>query len=254
MNSISVVINTYNAERHLKRVLDSVKGFDEIVVCDMESTDATVDIARRHGCKVITFEKGGHNIVEPARQFAIDNASFPWVLVVDADETVTPQLQSYLYRIIKTGTCPDGIAIPRKNYFMGCFMHSSYPDHVLRFFRKEATTWPKVIHASPEVRGRVERIPQDHRELAIEHLANDSVSTILRKIDTYSFYELQRRRDKGYGTAALLMSPPFRFFKAYVLKKGFLDGIPGFIHAVLDGIYQFVVLAKLIEERRNQAR
>ena len=71
-------------------------------------------------------------------------------------------------------------------------------------------------------------------------------------IDTYSDHELPRRRHKGYGTAALLVRPAFRFFKSYVIKRGFLDGRAGLIHAMLDAVYQFAVVAKLIEERRRQ--
>lgn len=246
---ISVVINTYNASRHLERVLESVSGFDEVVVCDMESTDGTADIARRHGCRVVTFEKNGCDIVEPARQFAIGQASQPWVLVVDADELVPAALRDYLYGLTGGGECPDGLWIPRKNYFMGRFLHSCYPDYILRFFRKEVTTWPPVIHTAPKVCGRVERIPRRRSDLAFDHLANDSVGTILRKTDTYSDHELPRRRHKGYGTWALMARPAFRFFKSYVIKRGFLDGLPGLIHAALDATYQFAVVAKLIEER-----
>jgi glycosyltransferase involved in cell wall biosynthesis len=102
MDKISVVINTYNAEKYLQRVLDSVKGFDEVLICDMESTDATISIAQKNGCRVVTFPKGKHTIVEPARDFAIHEAKGPWVLVVDADELVTPELKDYLYdRILK---------------------------------------------------------------------------------------------------------------------------------------------------------
>lgn len=92
MNSpkISVVINTYNAERHLSSVLDSLKDFDEVVVCDMESTDATVAMAQSYGCRIVTFPKGNIKICEPARNFAIQAATHEWVLVVDADEVVLP--------------------------------------------------------------------------------------------------------------------------------------------------------------------
>ena len=76
---ISVVINTYNASKHLKEVLNSVKDFDEIVVCDMESTDDTVDIARQYGCKIVIFPRGIYQICEPARQCAIDAATSKWV-------------------------------------------------------------------------------------------------------------------------------------------------------------------------------
>ena len=90
-NGISVVINTYNASCHLQQVLDTVKGFDEVVVCDMESTDDTFDIAKRNGCKIVVFPRGNYQICEPARQTAIDAASCKWVLVVDADELVVLQ-------------------------------------------------------------------------------------------------------------------------------------------------------------------
>ena len=135
---------------------------------------------------------------------------------------------------------------------MGRFLHSAYPDYVLRFFQRDKTHWPAVIHCSPEVDGMVERIPSNRRELALEHLANDSISSILRKTDTYSEYELPRRRNKNYGLLALIFRPLFRFFKSYIMKKGFLDGMPGLIHALLDAHYQFVVVAKLLEERQTK--
>ena len=250
-NQISVVINTYNAELHLQRVLDSVKDFDEVLICDMESTDHTLEIAQKNGCRVVTFPKEDHTIVEPAREFAIHEASYQWVLVIDADELVTPALKDYLYAVINKADAPAGIAIPRKNYFMGRFLHSAYPDYVLRFFRQDLTHWPAVIHCSPEIDGKTERIPAKQKELALEHLANDSVSDILRKSDTYSNYELPRRRHKNYGIGALIGRPLFRFFKSYVLKRGFLDGKPGLIHALLDAHYQFVIVSKLIEERKR---
>ena len=248
---ISVVINTYNAAQHLERVLEAVKDFDEVLVCDMESTDSTLDIARRHGCRIVTFPKAGHSIVEPAREYAIHEARHAWVLVIDADELVTPQLRDYLYRQTALDSPPDGISIPRKNYFMGRFLHSAYPDYVLRFFRKEKTHWPPVIHCSPEVDGSVFKIPKTRKELALEHLANDSVGDILRKSDTYSNYEMSRRRHKNYGLTALVFRPLFRFVKSYFIKRGFLDGMPGLIHAILDAHYQFCIVAKLIEERKH---
>ena len=96
---ISVVINTYNASQHLAEVLETVKDFDEVVICDMESTDNTLDIARKYGCKIVIFPRGNYQICEPARQTAIDAASSKWVLVVDADELVTPELKQYLYSL-----------------------------------------------------------------------------------------------------------------------------------------------------------
>lgn len=250
-NKISVVINTYNAARFLPQVLDSVKDFDEVVVCDMESTDDTVVIAQRYHCKVVLFEKGDISIVEPARQYAIDAATYPWVLVVDADELVTPALHDYLYAEIAKGQCADGIAIPRKNYFMGRFMHSTYPDYILRFFRKDKTHWPPVIHTSPVVDGTVCKIPRHRYDLAFEHLADDSVTDIIRKNNTYSNYEVKRRINKHYGVGHLLGRPLFRMFKAYVLKGGWRDGAPGLIYALLMGVYQLMIVAKLMEIKKG---
>ena len=247
-NKISVVINTYNAEQHLHRVLDAVKDFDEVLICDMESTDSTLEIARRHGCRIVTFERKTYNIVEPAREFAIHKAAYDWVLVVDADELVTPQLKHYLYERIKADNCPDGLFIPRKNYFMGRFMRCHYPDHILRFFRRDKTHWPAVIHCSPNVDGRVEKIPAARRELAFVHLANDTIENIVSKTNQYTRNELERRRDKHYGSGALLWRPFYRFFKTYILKGAILDGRSGFIKAVLDGYYQFILLAKKYEQ------
>lgn len=248
---ISVVINTYNAERHLERVLESVRDFDEIVVCDMESTDRTVEIARSHGCKVVTFPKGSHVCAEPARTFAIQSASNPWVLVVDADELVTPALRAYLYEQIRRDDAPNGIYIPRKNYFMGRMMHCHYPDYILRFFVREGTVWPPYVHTLPIVQGRTEKIPASRTDLAFEHLAKDTVADILRKTNLYTENELEKKHGKRYGIMAFLWRPFFRWFKAYVIKGGFRDGLPGFIRACLEAHYQFIMLSKMAEAKRE---
>lgn len=248
---ITVVINTYNAQKHLARVLDSVKQFDEIVICDMESTDRTLAIAADYHCKIVTFEKKDFTIVEPARNFAISHASYPWVLVVDADEIVPDALRDYLYSRIHSPHCPDGIYIPRRNYFMGKFMHCYYPDHILRFFKKEGTVWPPIIHVSPIVQGTLFKIPSKRIDLAFEHLANDTVSDIIKKTNDYTRNEVEKKKHKSYGYAAFFYRPFYRFFKLYIIKGGIKDGKEGFIRAVLEGHYHFIVLAKLLEAKKN---
>lgn len=248
---ISVVINTYNAERHLERVLQSVEGFDEVLICDMESTDSTLDIARRYGCRIVTFPKRDYVSAEPARTFAIQSASHPWVLVVDADELVPAVLRDYLYEQTKRTDAPAGIWIPRKNFFMGRMMHCHYPDYLLRFFVREGTVWPPYVHTFPEVQGRTEKIPAKRMDLAFVHLAKDGVADILRKTNLYTENELEKKRDKRYSIWAFLWRPFFRFFKAYVLKGGFRDGLPGFIRACLEGHYQFIMLSKKAELERQ---
>ena len=230
MEKISVVINTYNAEKHLTKVLNSVKLFDEILICDMESTDKTVSIANEYGCRIITFKKKQYNIVEPAREFAIHEAINPWVLVVDADEIVTKELRLYLYDLVNNPNAPDGVKIPRKNYFMGKFMHCYYPDKILRFFKKDITTWPPIIHAVPIVKGKVVEVPQKRKDLAFIHLANESVTEIINKSNIYSDNQLDIKK-KHYSSFSLLYRPIFFFIKTYFLKGGIKDGKIGFIRS-----------------------
>lgn len=246
---ISVVINTYNAERFLQQVLDTAKEFDEIVVCDMESTDHTLEIARKNGCKIVTFEKKNYHSAEPARTFAIQSASSEWVLVVDADELIPSQLKDFLYNEIKQQECANGIYIPRKNYFCGKFMHCHYPDYLLRFFRKEGTTWPPYVHTFPIIKGRLDKIPRSRQYLAFVHLADDGVKAITQKTNEYTENEIEKKKDKHYGLGAFFYRPLFRFFKAYILKGGFRDGTAGFIRAMLEGYYQFIMLAKIWENK-----
>lgn len=248
-NKISVVINTYNASQHLEEVLKTVKDFDEVVVCDMESTDDTVSIAQSYGCKIVTFPRGNYRICEPARQCAIDAASCKWVLVVDADELVTAQLKDYLYELISGENAPQGLYIPRRSRFMGRFMHCFYPDYQLRFFVKEGTIWPPVIHADPIISGRIGRIPAKKKNLAFLHLADDSISCRIGKINQYTENEIAKKKDRHYGMAALFYRPFVRFFRAYIQKGGFRDGREGFICACYEGIYQFAAVSKIIEDR-----
>ena len=249
MDKISVVINTYNAAGTLEDTLKSVMGFDEIVVCDMESVDSTRDIAHRYNCKVVTFPKADHKSAEPARTFAIQSAAHHWVLVVDADEIVTKELKDYLYDIIKKENCPSGLYIPRKNYFMGRFMRATYPDYQLRFFIKEGTTWPPYVHTFPVVQGELSHLPRHRKELAFIHRDPNTIVVRLKKTNEYSDNEVFKKNARNYGLWALLWRPLFRFFKAYILKGGIRDGVPGFIWAVYEGIYQFVLVSKIIENR-----
>lgn len=249
---ISVLIHTYNAEKHLKRVLESVKGFDEVLICDMESTDSTLEIAKEFNCRIITFLRKEYNIVEPAREFAIHQATYKWVLVVDADEIVTDDLREYLYNAIQNPNCPDGIYIPRQNFFMHRFMHASYPDYQLRFFSQEKTFWPSVVHTQPKVDGPTDYIPASKLNMAFIHVRDNSVAEWMKKTNIYTDNEIEKRQNRHFGVAALLFRPFFFFFKSYILKKGFLDGMPGFISACMDGYYQLIMLAKIFESKNKE--
>lgn len=260
---ISVVINTYNARQHLAKVLESVKDFDEVVVCDMESTDDTVAIAEQYGCKVVTFPKANHTCCEPARTFAIQSASNPWVLVVDADEIVTPELREALYRIVmgtgtwaspESSTCPHdypgndcaaGYYIPRQNMFMSMFVRDFHYDYQLRFLVREGTEWPPTIHSLPKVPGRVEKLKAP-KEARLLHLMDETMHEYVAKMNVYTDNETEK---KQYGVAALFWRPLWRFFKSYVMDGSFRMGIRGLIRSGMHAVYQFILIAKIIEKR-----
>ena len=243
---ISVVINTYNAELHLEKVLDAVKDFDEIVVCDMESTDSTLAIAKKHGCSITTFPKGNITIVEPARNFAIQQATHEWVLVVDADEVITPQLREYLYKRSSEPDCPTGLFIPRQNMYLGKYENGkSAHDYQLRFMKRDKVDWPHTIHSVPKIDGAVEKIPMQYR---IIHLADESIRQLINKANIYSDNEVIKKQHKRYGIFALLYRPLWRFFRTYILKGGIWRGRRGLINAYMDATYQVYVVAKIIEK------
>lgn len=243
---ISVVINTYNAALYLHEVINSVKDFDEIVVCDMESTDDTVKIAREKGCKVVTFIKGDISICEPARNFAIQSAQYDWVLVVDADEIVTPALRSYLYERLSRGNCPEGLYIPRRNMFMGRNTHSS-PDYQLRFLKKDRTDWPPIIHRPPHINGRVEKIPNNLKGVHLKHLDDANMTNRLSKLNTYTDYEVEKRQHKQYGWGALVLRPFWFFIRCYFIQGAIRDGMRGLIRAYMSSFYQVILLSKIRE-------
>lgn len=243
---ISVVINTYNAQQHLAKVLESVKDFDEVVVCDMESTDDTVKIAEGYGCRVVTFPKNGHTCCEPARTFAIQAARNPWVLVVDADEIVTPELREALYGVEKEGMSPvSGYYIPRQNMFMGMFVRDFHYDYQLRFLVREGTEWPPTIHSLPKVPGRVEKLKAP-KEARLLHLMDETMHEYVAKMNVYTDNETEK---KQYGVAALFWRPLWRFFKSYVMDGSFRMGIRGLIRSGMHAVYQFILVAKIIEKR-----
>ena len=247
-SKISVVINTYNARQHLRQVLESVKDFDEVVVCDMESTDDTCDIAREYGCRIVTFPKADHKSAEPARTFAIQSASNHWVLVVDADEIVTPELREVLYQRIADSDCPAGYYIPRQNMFMSMFVRDFHYDYQLRFLVREGTEWPPYIHSLPKVPGRVEKL-KARKEARLLHLMDETMHEYVAKMNVYTDNETEK---KQYGLFALFWRPLWRFFKSYVMDGSFRMGVRGLIRSGMHAVYQFILVAKIIEKRYRE--
>ena len=241
---ISVVIHTSNSAKTLEQALVSVKDFDEIIVCDMYSEDDTLSIAKKYNCMIIKHERCG--IVEPARNMAIQSAGHEWVLVVDSDEVVSSDLKFLLYAITDQENPADAYGIPRKNFFMGRFMHASYPDYQIRFLKKSKAFWPPFVHAPPRIDGRIEKISSDYI-YALTHLDDPTISSMLSKVNVYTDKEVNKRQKEKAGIFELIFKSFFCFFKYYWLKGGFRDGKAGLVYAGFNAIYKYMTIVKIWE-------
>ena len=175
---ISVVINTLNEEQNLPRAIKSAKNLaHEIVVVDMHSQDKTPSIARQMGAKVFNHQPTGY--VEPARNFAISKASGNWILILDADEELTPTLCRVLKQLVRGEPSRDldppssltYIRIPRKNIIFGEWVRHArwWPDYNIRFFKKGCVQWSDEIHLPPQTKGQGWDLPPQEEYALIHH-------------------------------------------------------------------------------------
>lgn len=244
MNNITAIINTRNAEQYLQEVIDHLKVFDSIIVCDMDSTDSTLQIAKRNGCRILTYKNCGY--AEPARNYALKSADTDWVFFVDADEIIPKELSQYLIEKAASPEDVRGISIPRKNMMLDAWNRSTYPDYQLRFLHKDSSEWPAHIHSQPKVNGKIEFIPKERTDLAMIHIA-PSVAEIMERLNRYTTAELERRPGEKASLWKMIFKPWSRFFKSYILKGGFRRGINGYFSAKADANYKFYLYAKMYE-------
>lgn len=182
---ISAVINTLNEERNLRDALRSVAWVDDIVVVDMHSEDATRAIAEEHGARVYLHERAG--IVEPARNFALAQATGDWILCLDADERIPEKLARRLDAVARRDDV-DVVDVPFRNWLCGRWMEATGwggGDWHLRFFRRGAVAWSDRVHAVPEISGRRGRLPADDGG-AILHLNYDDLAQFVAKTNRYT--------------------------------------------------------------------
>ncbi|MEW6517487.1 MAG: glycosyltransferase family 2 protein [candidate division FCPU426 bacterium] len=236
--TISAVVHTYNEERNLPDCLASLAFCDEIVVVDNESTDRTVELARAAGARVAVFS-GRHGYPEPARVFGLAQLTQDWVLIVDADERVTPELRDELRRLDSDPGACDGYWVPIRNYHFGRWLRHGglYPDLHLRFFRRGKGGYPEVgLHRGVAVDG-----PQGNLTGDLLHFSYRNLAHYFGKFNAYTDAEAERivaqgRRPGGYD---LLLKPWHRWLKAYVFKAGFRDGLAGFLFHAFSAAYVF---------------
>jgi glycosyltransferase involved in cell wall biosynthesis len=221
--TLSVAIIAGNEEKKIGDCLESVKWADEIIVVDSESTDRTVEIAKRYTDKVFIRKWEGY---APQKQFAIDQATCDWILSLDADERVSPELKDEILKILESETEFDGFYIPRRNFFLGKWIKSCgwYPNYQLRLFKKgKAKVTQRKVHEKFIVDGKVGYLRGD-----IIHFTHMTLKETFAKINEYSSLraEEKSKRKKVKGIDFILY-PFSSFLSHYILKGGFRDGVYG---------------------------
>jgi glycosyltransferase involved in cell wall biosynthesis len=243
---LSVVLIAQNAAHQLEECLASASFADEIVLVDSGSTDATRQVAHKHGARVVAKDWLGFG---RQKQFAVEQARHDWVLCLDADERVSPGLRASIERALAAPVAPV-YRMPRCNRFLGRWLRhgEGYPDWSPRLFDRRMARWSddpvheKVLYAVTP--GTLEG-----------DLLHDSAEDLARYLDKQNRYttlaaEQLYERGRSAGAFELLASPVVRFFKFYVLRLGFLDGIAGLVHIGIGCMNSYMKYAKLIEMRR----
>ncbi|MHB1240915.1 MAG: glycosyltransferase family 2 protein [Gammaproteobacteria bacterium] len=248
MENLSVFVTTFNNARTLAPCLESVKWADEIVLLDSFSTDETVSIAERYGCRIFQHEFLGYG---RQKQMALEHTRNRWVLLLDADEALAPDLQAEIRALLERGPQADGYEIPRQEQL---FWRMCSPrvrmNHFLRLFDKHkghVTDMP--VHAAPKVDGTIHRLRNP-----FYHFGETDIHTKVDKINHYSTGLVADKLGKGRGRHPwiLVLYPPVYFLRSYVFKRNFLNGWAGFITSVTGAFYVFLKYAKVYEERQFQ--
>jgi glycosyltransferase involved in cell wall biosynthesis len=247
---ISAKINVYNEEANIAAVCETVAWADEIVVADSDSTDCTVEIARRYTDKVFNHPFRGY---KDKHEFSDAQTTGDWIFWIDADERVTPELRAAIEKLRQRdpATLPDGFRIARRTQYLGRWIKHSgwYPDYQMRLYRKAASYWDGVSpHETARVRGRVETLPGEFL-----HYTKRNLSEHHRVLDEYTTLaaDYLHRHGRGAGAASLLLLPIVAFLRTYLFKQGFRDGVPGLIIAIFTAYSVFLKFAKAWEKNNS---
>lgn len=248
---LSVAIITWNEEERLRACLESVAWASEIVVVDAESTDKTVGIAREFTDRIWVRPWAGF---AAQKNFALDQTTGEWVLSLDADERVSPELRTEFEAVLQARDAADGYAVPRKNFFWGAWVRHGglFPDWQLRLFRRGRGRFVEhPVHESVEVRGTVARLSQP-----LLHQSYRSLAEFVERSNRYSTLAARQWLDAGrrVGIADLILRPLGRFASMYLLKGGFRDGWRGLLLAALYAHYVFLRTAKVWEFQHGEGR
>jgi glycosyltransferase involved in cell wall biosynthesis len=248
--ALSAVLITRNAASVLEPCLESLVFADEIVVVDSASSDGTLEIARRHGVRVVQKEWLGFG---RQKQFAVEQAANDWVLCLDADERVSPELAASIQAALAAPVSPV-YRMARRNRFLGRWLAhgEGYPDWSPRLFNRMNARWSDdLVHEKVLFAVTPGTLQGD-----LMHDSSDDLANYLDRQNRYTTLAARQAFERGRSASMLhlLFSPVVRFFKFYVFRLGFLDGLPGLLHISIGCMNSYLKYAKLIELRKAEER
>jgi glycosyltransferase involved in cell wall biosynthesis len=249
-NTISVVISVFNGEKVLDECLRSVSWAYEIIVVDNSSTDKTSEIAKKYTDKI--FTKPNNLMLNVNKNFGFTKASGDWILSLDADEQITPELAGEIKSEIRnTKSETNGYWMPRKNIIFGKWMEHTgwYPDYQLRLFRKGKGKFPEEhVHEVVKIAGKIE-----HLKNHITHNNYESISQFLNKLATvYGPNEAEQLIKKGYvfDWRDAIRFPVKEFLSRFFAREGYRDGFHGLMLSLLMSFYHFIVFSYIWEKQK----
>ena len=243
---LSVFVVTKNEEANLRRCLNSAHGLaEELVVVDSGSTDGTETVAKEFNARWFFQEWLGFR---DQKKVALGHCTRPWVLLLDADEEISEELRASILDFFQgEHEAFDGAEFARRTWFLGRWiLHGDwYPDRKLRLFRRDRVTLGgHPAHEVAEVPGAVKRLQGD-----LNHYSFPSMNIYVEKINVFSdaFLEKELENGKRWSLIRNVTRPGWRFFRAYFVRLGFLDGFPGFWIAVATAFMSFVRYSRTYE-------
>lgn len=246
---ISVVVIGYNDEANIRACLDSVRWADEIIFVDSFSTDATATIAMEFTDKVFQHKFEGFGKL---RNDAVAHAANDWIFSLDTDERATPEIREEIYKLLAHNPEAPAYFVPRQNFFFGRWIKHCgwYPDYrqPQLFNRHRMRYREEAVHEGFEADAPVGYLKEHVTQIPFRN-----IKQFLGKMDRYSDLMAQRlvEKKRKFHAHQLITHPTFTFVKMYFLRRGFLDGLQGFILSGLYAYYTFIKYVRLWEQTRE---
>ena len=247
MSTISAVVICTNEEKNIEECVKSILWADEIIIIDGGSTDNTRGLASKYTDKI--YENKWRGYAEQ-RKFSLTKVNCEWVFALDADERCTEELSKEIREAVNESSY-SGYKMPRKSFFLGKWVKHCgwYPDYKLRLFKlKEVSLSDKLVHEEYILKGEAGALKSD-----ILHYTVTSITGFMEKVNHYSTLSAKEKANKkNVSLFYLLIRPPFSFFREYILRGGFLDGIHGLMVSYFNMITSMLTYMKIWQIRNEK--